>query len=77
MARVSIGTIVETPADIDMAPEACTSVEAVKLHGQLPPGRHADQRRHVPVIDGIEAVQTIQPRRRAPSQFVTLSTCLQ
>ncbi len=72
IARVGVGTIVETQPDMQVVAEAATGTEAVQLHAQhLPDVTLMDIR--MPGMGGIEAMQAI--RSRTPmARFVALST---
>jgi DNA-binding NarL/FixJ family response regulator len=72
IARVGVGTIVETQADMQVVAEAANGAEAVHLHGQhLPDVTLMDIR--MPVMGGVEAMRAI--RARAPlARFIALST---
>ncbi len=72
IARVGLGTIVETQPDMQVVAEAATGTEAVQLHAQhLPDVTLMDIR--MPGMGGIEAMQAI--RTRVPlARFVALST---
>lgn len=72
IARVGVGTIVETQSDMQVVAEAATGVEAVQLHEQHRPDVTLMDIR-MPVMGGIEAMRTI--REKSPlARFVALST---
>jgi DNA-binding NarL/FixJ family response regulator len=72
IARVGVGTIVETQADMQVVAEAATGVEAVQLHEQHRPDVTLMDIR-MPVMDGVEAMRAI--RAKAPlARFIALST---
>jgi DNA-binding NarL/FixJ family response regulator len=72
IARVGVGTIVETQVDMQVVAEAATGVEAVLLHAQHRPDVTLMDIR-MPVMGGVEAMRAIRettPRAR----FIALST---
>jgi DNA-binding NarL/FixJ family response regulator len=72
IARVGVGTIVETQADMQVVAEAANGVEAVHLHGQHRPDVTLMDIR-MPVMGGVEAMRAI--RERSPlARFIALST---
>ena len=72
IARVGVGTIVETQVDMQVIAEAANGVEAVQLHEQHRPDVTLMDIR-MPVMGGIEAMRTI--RGKAPAaRFIALST---
>ena len=72
IARVGVGTIVETQADMQVVAEAANGAEAVHLHGQHRPDVTLMDIR-MPVMGGVEAMRAI--RARAPlARFIALST---
>jgi DNA-binding NarL/FixJ family response regulator len=72
IARVGVGTIVETQADMQVVAEAATGVEALQLHEQHRPDVTLMDIR-MPVMDGVEAMRAI--RAKAPlARFIALST---
>lgn len=72
IARVGVGTIVETQVDMQVVAEAANGVEAVQLHEQHRPDVTLMDIR-MPVMGGIEAMRTI--RGKAPlARFIALST---
>ena len=72
IARVGLGTIVETQPDMQVVAEAASGTEAVQLHAQHRPDVTLMDIR-MPGMGGIEAMQAI--RARTPqARFVALST---
>jgi len=72
IARVGVGTIVETQADMQVVAEAANGAEAVHLHGQHRPDVTLMDIR-MPVMGGVEAMRAI--RERSPlARFIALST---
>ena len=72
IARVGLGTIVETQVDMQVVAEAANGVEAVQLHEQHRPDVTLMDIR-MPVMGGVEAMRTI--RGKAPlARFIALST---
>ena len=69
IARVGVGTIVETQADMQVVAEAANGAEAVHLHGQHRPDVTLMDIR-MPVMGGVEAMRAI--RARAPLARFTL-----
>lgn len=72
IARVGVGTIVETQTDMQVAAEASTGTEAVALHEQCHPDVTLMDIR-MPVMGGIEAMQAIRAKSPA-AKFIALST---
>src|SRR6185503_8808948 len=72
IARVGVGTIVETQADMQVVAEAANGAEAVQLHERHRPDVTLMDIR-MPVMGGVEAMRAI--RERAPlARFIALST---
>lgn len=72
IARVGVGTIVETQPDMQVVAEAATGIDAVHAHAQHRPDVTLMDIR-MPGMGGIEAMQAI--RARTPqARFVALST---
>ena len=72
IARVGVGTIVDTQTDMQVVAEAASGVEAVRMHEQHRPDVTLMDIR-MPVMGGIDAMRAI--RERAPqARFVALST---
>ena len=72
IARVGVGTIVETQTDMQVVAEAANGAEAVQLHEQHRPDVTLMDIR-MPVMGGVEAMRAI--RERAPAaRFIALST---
>jgi DNA-binding NarL/FixJ family response regulator len=72
IARVGVGTIVETQADMQVVAEAANGAEAVQLHERHRPDVTLMDIR-MPVLGGVEAMRAI--RERAPTaRFIALST---
>jgi DNA-binding NarL/FixJ family response regulator len=72
IARVGVGTIVESQPDMVVVAEASTGAEAVHAHAQhLPDVTLMDIR--MPVMGGIEAMQAIRARH-PHARFIALST---
>ena len=72
IARVGVGTIVETQPDMEVVAEASSGQDAVQLHAQHQPDVTLMDIR-MPGMGGIEAMQAI--RTRSPqARFVALST---
>jgi DNA-binding NarL/FixJ family response regulator len=72
IARVGVGTIVETQGDMQVVAEAATGAEAVQLHELHRPDVTLMDIR-MPVMGGVEAMRAI--RERSPqARFIALST---
>ncbi len=72
IARVGVGTIVETQSDMQVVAEAANGAEAVQLHERHRPDVTLMDIR-MPVMGGVEAMRAI--RERAPAaRFIALST---
>ena len=72
IARVGVGTIVQTQTDMEVVAEAATGAEAVQLHEQHRPDVTLMDIR-MPVMGGVDAMRAI--RERAPqARFIALST---
>jgi two-component system NarL family response regulator len=72
IARVGLGTIVETQPDMQVVAEAANGAEAVQLHERHRPDVTLMDIR-MPVMGGVEAMRAI--RERAPAaRFIALST---
>jgi DNA-binding NarL/FixJ family response regulator len=72
IARVGVGTIVETQGDMQVVAEAATGAEAVQLHDLHRPDVTLMDIR-MPVMGGVEAMRAI--RERSPqARFIALST---
>jgi DNA-binding NarL/FixJ family response regulator len=72
IARVGVGTIVETQADMQVVAEAANGAEAVQLHERHRPDVTLMDIR-MPVMGGVDAMRAI--RERAPAaRFIALST---
>lgn len=72
IARVGVGTIVETQADMHVVAEAANGAEAVRLHEQHRPDVTLMDIR-MPVMGGVDAIRAI--RERTPlARFIALST---
>ena len=72
IARVGVGTIVQTQADMEVVAEAANGAEAVQLHEQHRPDVTLMDIR-MPVMGGVDAMRAI--RERAPhARFIALST---
>ena len=72
IARVGVGTIVETQGDMQVVAEAANGAEAVQLHERHRPDVTLMDIR-MPVMGGVEAMRAI--RERAPAaRFIALST---
>jgi DNA-binding NarL/FixJ family response regulator len=72
IARVGVGTIVETQPDMQVVAEAANGAEAVQLHERHRPDVTLMDIR-MPVLGGVEAMRAI--RERAPTaRFIALST---
>jgi len=72
IARVGVGTIVETQLDMQVVAEAANGVEAVQLHEQHRPDVTLMDIR-MPVMGGVEAMRTIRGKRPL-ARFIALST---
>jgi DNA-binding NarL/FixJ family response regulator len=72
IARVGVGTIVQTQTDMEVVAEAANGAEAVQLHEQHRPDVTLMDLR-MPVMGGVDAMRAI--RERAPhARFIALST---
>jgi DNA-binding NarL/FixJ family response regulator len=72
IARVGVGTIVETQPDMQVVAEAANGAEAVQLHERHRPDVTLMDIR-MPVMGGVDAMRAI--RERAPAaRFIALST---
>lgn len=72
IARVGVGTIVDTQTDMQVVAEAASGAEAVRMHEQHRPDVTLMDIR-MPVMGGIDAMRAI--RERAPlARFIALST---
>jgi DNA-binding NarL/FixJ family response regulator len=72
IARVGVGTIVQTQPDMEVVAEAATGAEAVQLHEQHRPDVTLMDIR-MPVMGGVDAMRAI--RAHAPqARFIALST---
>jgi DNA-binding NarL/FixJ family response regulator len=72
IARVGVGTIVQTQTDMEVVAEAANGAEAVQLHEQHRPDVTLMDLR-MPVMGGVDAMRAI--RERAPNaRFIALST---